>query len=103
MDLKRAIKNIRRTNLTNNTQRVAYKLLEAEGQWLSRSQIAGRGITSVAARIRDHRKPQFGKFRVECKSAGDLGKRSVRRGVFYYRINPNTVNKKQVAKVFKID
>lgn len=103
MELKQVIKGVSRTNLTNNTQRVAYKLLGAEGQWLSRTQIAGKGITSVAARIRDLRKPQFGNFKVECKSAGELGKRSSKRGVYYYRINPTTVSKKQVTKVFKIN
>jgi hypothetical protein len=103
MDLKRVVNNVKRTSLTNNTQRVAHKLLSAEGQWLSRSQIAGKGITSVAARIRDLRKNQFGNFRVDCKSATQLGRRASKRGVFYYRINPSTVTKKQVTKVFKIN
>jgi hypothetical protein len=102
MDIKKAIKNISRNKLTSNTQRVALKLLSADGKWLSRGDIAGKSITSVAARIRDLRKKQFGNFRVDCRSAGQLGKRATKKGSFYYRIPPRTVTTKQVSKVFRL-
>ena len=102
MDIQKAIKNIKSYQLTSNTQRVALKLLAADGQWVSRNEIAGRNIQSVAARIRDLRKKQFGNFQVDCRSAGQLGKRNTKKGSFYYRIAPRTVTTKQVSKVFKL-
>jgi hypothetical protein len=102
MDIQKTIKNIKRNQLTSNTQRVAFKLLAADGKWLSRSDIAGKSVSSVAARIRDLRKKQFGSFRVECRSASQLGKRNTKKGSFYYRIAPRTVTTKQVSRVFRL-
>jgi hypothetical protein len=102
MDIQKAIKNIKRNQLTSNTQRVAFRLLTANGKWLSRGDIAGKSIGSVAARIRDLRKKQFGSFRVQCCSASQLGKRNTKKGSFYYRIAPRTVTTRQVSTVFRL-
>ncbi len=56
---------------------------------------------SAAARVRDLRKTQFGKFRVECSSAASLKKRG-ERNTYFYRIRPNTVTKRQVETVFRM-
>jgi hypothetical protein len=76
---------------------VGLRLLAAEGEWVSRSQLAK--IPSATARVRDLRKEQFGSFRVECKSSDDLEKRTSKR-TFYYRIDANRVTKKQLEKLF---
>ena len=100
MDIKRTIKSINRRKLTNNTQKVALRLLSAEGSWVSRK-VLERTISSASARVRDLRKEQFGGFNVECASASTL-KRRGDKGAFYYRINPTSVNKSQISKIFKI-
>lgn len=97
MNLQTTLKTVRR-RLTSNTQRAALRLLAANGQWVTRSQLR---IPSAAARIRDLRKQEYGGFRVECKRARDLG-RNTASNVFCYRIVPGTVNSKQLATVFKI-
>lgn len=100
MNLKSVIKNVNRRSLTNNTQKVALKLLAANGEWVSRGELS-RVANSAAARVRDIRKTQFGGFTVECASAASLNKRGDRNS-FYYRIRPNTVTRQQLVTLFNI-
>ena len=82
--------------LTNNTQKVGYRLLSANGEWLPRSRLTD--IPSGTSRARDLRKEEFGGFQVECKSSEAL-KRPGRK-TFYYRINPSKVTKEQIDTLF---
>jgi hypothetical protein len=100
MDILKLIKGIKTKRLTNNTQKVALKLLRGDGKWIARNQL--ETIPSAAARVRDLRKPQFGGFQVECRSATSLKRHNAKKGMFYYRIVPDTVTPKQVEEVFKI-
>ena len=95
------LNNINRKNFTNNTQKVAYKLLTAGGSWVPRSELERVAGTSASARVRDLRKPQFGKFKVDCASANELNKNGT-KSTFFYRIRPAAVNQKQVATVFRV-
>ena len=101
MNIKNTLKDVNRRRLTSNTQKVAFKLLNANGTWVRRSALE-RVARSAASRIRDLRKPQFGRFQVECESASTLGMRGD-RNTFFYRIRPNTVSKRQVDTVFRIE
>jgi len=98
MNIKTALKNVNRRNFTNNTQKVAYRLLNADGSWVSRKDLE-RSVTSAAARIRDLRKDKFGAFSVECASASSLNRRGD-RGTFFYRIRPTSVKKTQIQAIF---
>lgn len=100
MNIKSVLKSVNRRQLTSNTQKVAYKLLAANGSWVRRSELE-RVATSAAARVRDLRKPEFGRFKVECESASSLNKNGD-RNTFFYRIRPTTVSKRQVETVFRI-
>ena len=101
MNINQKLNKITISDLDTNTKRVAYRLLTAKGQWMPKSRIAGRNVRSVASRIRDLRTTKYGGFRVECKTAAELGK-AVAKQTYYYRINPNTVTHKQVDAVFDI-
>jgi hypothetical protein len=94
------VNGISTRRLTSNTQKAAYRLLNANGRWLSRADLS-RTVKSAAARIRDLRKDEFGAFEVECCSAVELDKQGDHRS-FYYRINPNNVTRKQINTVFRI-
>ena len=100
MASKKVMKGVNRRTLTSNTQKAAYRLLSANGKWLSRNDLS-RTIKSAAARVRDLRKEEFGGFDVECCSANELNKQGDHRS-FYYRISPGTVTRGQVTKVFKL-
>jgi hypothetical protein len=101
MAIKDTVKNIKRSQIKTNTQRVAHRLLTADGEWVSRSRLDT--IPSVAARIRDLRKDQFGAFQVECKTNTALGRKTkTGERVYYYRIDPTSVTEVQVKKVFKL-
>ncbi len=97
---KNIINEINTRRLTSNTQKAAHRLLSANGRWLSRADLS-RTVKSAAARIRDLRKDEFGAFEVECRSAIELNKQGNYRS-FYYRINPNSVTKSQIARVFRL-
>lgn len=98
--VKTLLNGVNRRNLTSNTQKAAFRLLSANGQWLSRGELS-RTISSAAARVRDLRKPEFGGFTVECASAVTLDKRGT-HNTFFYRIPPKTVKKTQVNTVFRV-
>ena len=98
MNVKRKLTLVNPRKLTSNTQKAAYRLLSANGKWLSKPDL-DRTIGSAPSRVRDLRKSKFGSFRVECKQATELNKRG---NAFFYRINPNTVTHKQVDIVFRI-
>ena len=93
------LSNVNRRQLATNTQRVAYRLLNANGEWVSRKQLETM-VTSATARVRDLRKPQFGGFKVQCASAAELGKRGDNH-TFFYRIPPRSVRKSQVTQIFQ--
>ena len=100
MNMRNVLRVVRRNNLTNNTQKVAYKLLSANGSWVPRTELE-RIASSAPARARDLRKSQFGNFRVDCSPANVL-KRTGTKHTFFYRIKPGTVTKQQVETVFRI-
>ena len=67
--------------LTNQLARV--KDLMADGRWWTLQQVAANlhaSEASVSARLRDLRKPKFGRYQVE--------RRYVERGVWQYRVLP---------------
>lgn len=92
------LRSVNRKQLRNNTQRIAYRLLSANGEWVSRRQLE-TSVSSATARIRDLRKDEFGGFQVQCASATELGKRGDQY-TFFYRIPPRSVRKTQVETVF---
>lgn len=95
--LKTTIQSVQKTTkITNNTQRVGLRLLSANGEWLPRSSLRTPSATS---RVRDLRKDEFGGFKVECKSAEQLD-RKTSHNTFYYRINPQNVTKQQINTLF---
>lgn len=94
------LKKINRRSFTNNTQKVAWRLLRADGKWVSRSELE-RVATSAAARARDLRKKNFGHFKVECEPAKTLGKRGD-QNTFFYRIPKTSVTNKQLEAIFRI-
>lgn len=99
MNVSKKLGSVNPRRLSSNTQKAAWRLLNANGRWLSRTDLA-RTIGSAAARVRDLRKAEFGSFRVECKQAPELNKRGKS---FFYRINPNTVTHQQVETVFRLN
>jgi hypothetical protein len=98
MNIKSAIKKINNRNFTNNTQKVAYRLLNADGSWVSRKDLE-RSVASASARVRDLRKDKFGAFTVDCASAVSLNRRGD-RSTFFYRIRPTSVKKMQFQAIF---
>lgn len=95
------VKDIKFNTLVSNTQRVAYRLLKASGEWVSRKELERVAGKNAASRVRDLRTESFGGFVVECASATQLSKRSSDNGaVFYYRIQPKSVTKKKLSAVF---
>jgi len=98
--LKTTIQTVQKNSkITNNTQRVAVRLLSANGEWIPRSSLSR--IPSATSRVRDLRKDEFGGFHVECKSSDDL-ERKVSKRTFYYRINPSKVTRKQIDTLFPV-
>jgi hypothetical protein len=95
--MSKTINQIKRTDITNNTQRAAMKLLTADGQWVSRGQL--NRIPSATARVRDLRKPEYGAFKVDCKSSDELGKKLSKR-TYYYRIA--RASSEQLSTLFRI-
>lgn len=87
-----------KTPVTNNTQRVARRLLRANGAWVGLRDLE-RCSTSAAARVRDLRKKEYGGFRVDCESAYALNKTNTKSPSFY-RILPSTITQKQLHKLF---
>jgi hypothetical protein len=94
--IKATIQNIENRKLTNNTQKVGLRLLNA-GDWVPRSYL--RRIPSATARVRDLRKDQFGGFQVQCKSSDELNKKTSKK-TYYYKIDTNKITKKQLEKLF---
>lgn len=99
MNIKTTLQTINRRKLTSNTQKAAFRLLKANGAWVSRKDLE-RTISSASARVRDLRKSQFGGFKVEASSGSALNKRRATRGSWYYRIVPDTVSEQQISKIF---
>lgn len=98
MNVKGYLNKVNRRKFTNNNQKVLFKLLNANGGWISGPELS-RTVNCAGSRVRDLRKRQFGAFKVECEAAPALGKRGDGNS-FFYRINPRTVNRKQVQTVF---
>ncbi len=98
--MTKLLTGINNRKFTNNTQKVAYRLLQANGEWVSSRELA-RTVTSVGSRVRDLRKEEFGSFTVECVSAQELN-RNAKPGTFYYRIVPSRVTRSQVVTVFRV-
>jgi hypothetical protein len=98
----KVVNKINRRKLANNVQRVLLSLVTAGNDgWVPRTSLR---IPSVGARIRDLRKPEFGGFEVECKSANDLNKtsRSVQtRRQTFYRIVPRSVTVTRLTRALK--
>lgn len=92
-----SLKNVNRNKLTNDTQRVAFRLISANGQWVSRGDL-NRITPSATARARDLRKAEFGKFKVECASGDEIG----RGNTTYYRIPTTNVTSGRVQAVFRV-
>lgn len=98
MNIKDKLETVRAEKLKNFTQKAAHRLLNAQGRWLSRRDLA-RTISSAPSRVRDLRMEKFGGFRVECRHASELQKRG---GEYFYRINPHTVTHRQLERIFNI-
>jgi hypothetical protein len=99
-DVRTLLAKIDRSKLQTNTQKVLYRLLNAENEWVSRSTIR---IPSVGSRLRDLRKPQYGSFTVECETARSLQKRTraATNHPTFYRLNSSSVTREKVASIFK--
>lgn len=91
------LSQIDKHQLTNNTQKVALRLISANGDWIPKSKF--KRIPSPTSRIRDLRTDKFGSFKIECKNAEELG-RKVSRKVFYYRMDPSNITESQLHTLF---
>lgn len=101
--VKKVVSNIKRSNCTNNTQRVFLDLLRARTKsgWVARTAI---NVPSVGARIRDLRKEEFGSFDVECATASELNRSTTTDDTArqtFYRVNPKSVTVDSVKTVFR--
>lgn len=97
MTIQETIQSIQKNRkVTNNTQRVGLRLLVANGEWVPRSRL--NRVPSATSRVRDLRKSTFGSFRVECKNSDELNRSGKR--TYFYRINPNSVTRKQIQTLF---
>ena len=98
----KVVNRVNRRKLANNVQRVLLSLVTANKDgWVPRTSLR---IPSVGARIRDLRKPEFGGFEVECKSANDLnrnGRNAQTRRQTFYRIVPRSVTVTRLSKALK--
>lgn len=97
--IKSVISSISRSQVKNNTQRVALRLLAADGQWVPRHKLTR--VPSATARIRDLRKERYGSFQVECASSDELSRKTSKK-TYYYRIVPSSVTAEQVRSLFAI-
>ena len=95
-EVKTVLGQINRKSM-NNTQRVLMQLLNAEGEWVSRTSIR---VPSVGSRLRDLRKAEFGSFDIRCATAQELSKRANVRATFY-SIEPRTVTGTSVRQAFR--
>ena len=96
-NVKQFLTRVNSNGFRNNTQKVLFRLLEANGRWILGSDL-NRSIPSATSRARDLRKPEFGSFKVECRSARELHRAG---GVtkFFYRIQPREITVRQVASI----
>lgn len=95
--VKETMLKISARKLKNNTQRALLALLKANGEWVSRRSLR---IPSVAARLRDLRKEQYGEFEVVCNVTSRRNPFKNKKST-YYRINPRSVTLNRVLKVFE--
>lgn len=93
---KNIIDRVDTRNLNNNTQRVLLQMIRG-GEWVERTALK---VTNPSSRIRDLRTPQFGGFRIECRSARDLGKGTESNRTFY-RLDPKTVTVARLNRIFE--
>ena len=98
MKVNNVLKKVNRRKLTTNAQKVAYRLLTANGGWVSNRQL-NQVANSATSRARDLRKEPYGSFTVQCKSASEINKRGTAWD-FYYRISPNKVTLRQLETIF---
>lgn len=104
----RLIRSINKRNLTNNTQRALFALLNPRSKdgWVARTSIP---VSSATARIRDLRKSEYGGFRVECVTADELKTQNPSKRVHstaterqtFYRLDPSSVTPDALNRVFK--
>lgn len=95
-EVRNLLDKINRRSL-NNTQRVLLRLLNADGEWVSRTAIR---IPSVGSRIRDLRKAEFGAFSVRCATASELQRRAGGKATFY-ALDPRSVTGTRVRQAFR--
>lgn len=96
-EVRNLLDKINRRSL-NNTQRVLLRLLNADGEWVSRTAIR---IPSVGSRIRDLRKAEFGAFGVRCATASELQRRATSGKATFYALDPRTVTSTRVRQAFR--
>jgi hypothetical protein len=100
--INKMLQSVTRGKCVNNVQKVFLALVNASNDgWVSRTSFR---VPSASARLRDLRKAEFGGFKVECRSATELNRRSrstkTARQTFY-RIVPTSVTPTGVTKVLK--
>ncbi len=95
--VKQLVEGVEGRDLRNNTQRVLVSLVRRQGQWVSRQELNAR-VPSATSRIRDLRTREFGAFRVECKTAVELGKRGGRTQTFYRLASASTEKVERVLR-----
>lgn len=96
-EVRSLLEKINRRSL-NNTQRVLFRLLSADGEWVSRSAIR---VPSVGSRIRDLRKAEFGGFGVRCATATALQRRTRDGKATFYALDTSTVTSARVRQAFR--
>jgi hypothetical protein len=84
--------------ITTNTQKVLYRLLKNSGDWAPRSVF--RAVPNATARLRELRQDHLGSLPVVCANGRSLGK-SVKRSVFYYKLDVNRTTIDQLRNIFK--
>ena len=99
-NFNKIISQVDTKKLTNNTQRLFFHLLAANGEWVSSKKLNSM-MRSVSQRISELRDPNFGGFSVQCKRATEIGLDGD-RNTFYYRLVPRSVTVKKAKSLLRI-
>ena len=83
---------------TSNLQRTLFRLLTAKGDgWVT---LRSLRVSSAASRVRDLRTQEYGSFRIECRTARELGRDGDHRA-FLYRVVPSSVTVQRLREIFE--
>lgn len=94
--VEKLLNRIDTNKLRNATQRVLLQFIQSNDEWIERTDLKGR-----TSRVRDLRTEEFGGFRVECRTARQLGRRVKDGARRFYRLDPKTVTVERLNRALK--